>query len=152
MPEEDFESESGRAIVRIGEDGLAPQRRKPTSRWISCSTGRGDTDRKTLAQFFAGMRVTFSNFSSTRAELLVKGDFIAARTTLADKVTGVPFGPLRPTGGPVKPDLINFFRFDAEVRPAEECVRYGSSGLYKQLGLELAPSSTQAARLTAPQL
>ena len=91
----------------------------------------------------AAMRAAFSDFAVSREFIMVKGDMVSARTTMTGVFTGPfhapPYGTIAPTGKPVKRELINVFRYDADGKLAEEWAQSDSLGFLRQLGLVLQP-------------
>lgn len=98
-----------------------------------------------LKAFFASLRAAFSGFRCERSELVSQGDLIAARTTMSgvfdNRFEASPIGPIEPTGQAMALNLINFFRYDANGKLAEEWVQYDALGFLKQLGVEIVPAT-----------
>ncbi len=142
-----------RGLVRIGEDGIARANDAALDAYFAPGFvfhgPEGDMTFAQLKASFAALRASFSDFRVTREAIVVQGDLAAARTTMAGTFTGPfrsPYGVLRPTGGPMRRELINVFRYDARGRLAEEWVRNDVAGFYRQLGVVFTPSVPDAAR------
>jgi predicted ester cyclase len=87
-----------------------------------------------------------------REQIIVDGNFLAARTTFSGDFTGVftysPVGPVEPTGQHLEWELIGTFRYDDEGRLAEEWVQTDYRSFLTKLGVtttERAPQGTHAA-------
>lgn len=132
-------------LVRIGETAIARADDAALEAYFAPDFvfhgPGGDLNFTQLKANFAAMRAAFSNFTVTRPHIVVKGDMVAARTTMTGIFTGpftVPvYGTLRPTGKTVKLEIMNLFRYNAQGKLAEEWVQSDTLGFYGQLGLEL---------------
>ena len=104
------EDSRARGLVRIGEDGIARENDAALDAYFAknfvCHGPGGDMTYAQLKATFASMRAAFSDFAVTRPVIIVKGDMIAARTTMTGIFTGPfsapPYGTLAPTGKPIK--------------------------------------------------
>jgi predicted ester cyclase len=142
MPQEDFETELGRGLVRIGEEAIARENEAAMDRYFTsdfcCHTPEGDLNLAELTTFQRAFRRSLEELSVTRHDLLVKGDYVASRTRFSGVFSGAPFetpyGTREPNGRPVALEIINFFRFRADGRLAEEWAMYDPDGFYRQLG------------------
>jgi hypothetical protein len=83
-----------------------------------------------------------------REQIIVEGNFMAARTTFSGDFTGVftysPIGLVEPTGQHLEWELIGIFRYDDEGRLAEEWVQTDYRGLLAKLGVTTTESAPQA--------
>ncbi|MBI1686766.1 ester cyclase [Caulobacter hibisci] len=146
-------SERARGLIRIGRDAVARSDDAALDRYFSpdyvLHGPGGDVDLAGLKAFFAVMRSAFSDFACERVELVEQGDVIAARTVMTGLFTGplpgTAVGTIHPTGQPMRRELLNLFRYDADGRLAEEWVQYDDLSFLKQLGVEMAvPSDLQS--------
>jgi predicted ester cyclase len=98
-----------------------------------------------LSAYFASLRAGFSNLRLVREQIIVDGDFLAARTTFSGDFTGVfthsPIGPVEPTGQHVEWELIGLFRYDARRRLAEEWVQTDYRSFLTKLGVTTTESA-----------
>jgi predicted ester cyclase len=89
-----------------------------------CHTREGDLSLAKFKTFQRAFRRSLEELSATRHDLLVKGDDVALRTRFSAVFSGAPFGTpygtREPNGRPVALEIINFFRFRADGRLAEE--------------------------------
>jgi predicted ester cyclase len=95
------------------------------SRPTMSSTGPGGVlSFDQLRAYFASLRAAFSDLRIVREQIIVEGNFLAARTTFSGDFTGIfthsPIGSVEPTGQPLEWEVIGTFRYDAEDRLAEE--------------------------------
>ena len=101
-------------------------------------TPRGDLTYAQLTAYWATLRAAFPDLTVRRAAVLGEGNYLASRTIFSGTFTGVltrpPAGPLRPTGRRVTWEIINFFRYTAQGRLAEEWLQYDVAALDRQLG------------------
>src|ERR1700680_661500 len=92
-----------------------------------------------LSAYFASLRAAFSGLRLVREQIVVEGDFLAARTTFSGDFTGLftysPIGPVEPTGQHLEWEVIGIFRYDDEGRLAEEWVQTDYRGLLVNLGV-----------------
>src|SRR4029077_341327 len=98
-----------------------------------------------LSAYFASLRAGFSNLRLVREQIIVDGDFLAARTTFSGDFTGVfthsPIGPVEPTGQHVDWELIGLFRYDARRRLPEEWVQTDYRSFLTKLGVTTSESA-----------
>lgn len=150
LPQRDMESEQGRKLIEVGEVGIGAGDEKMLDDYFNQEEyvfhgPQGEQDYPTTKAFFAAMRETLEGYNCTRHDLIVKDDFIAARTQMSGRFAkpfkGTPFGDIQPNGKDVKLELINFFRYDEDGKLAEEWVQCDFLGFYEQLGLKLVPQS-----------
>lgn len=140
-----------RGLIRIGEDGIARENDAAVDAYFAPEFifhGPGGDMRLTdLKAYFASMRSAFTDFTVSRQAIVVQGDLMGARTTIAGIFTHVfeqsPIGTLAPTGRPMALHLINLFRYDADGRLAEEWAQYDNIAFLQDLGVEMAPVSRQ---------
>jgi len=98
----------------------------------------GDFNRDQIKAYFAALRESFTNFTISRAQILVDGHFATARTVMAgrfDKAFAyTPIGTVEPNGQEVRWELINIFRYTDEGRLVEEWVQTDTYDFLRQLG------------------
>ena len=93
-----------------------------------------------------------------REQIIVDGNFLAARTTFSGDFTGVftysPIGPVEPTGEHLEWELIGIFRYDGNGRLAEEWVQADYRSFLTKLGVTTTESAWRVeavAILTTPE-
>ena len=88
---------------------------------------------------------SLSGLRLVREQIIVDGNFLAARTTFFGDFSGVftfsPIGPVEPTGQHLEWELIGTFRYDEDGRLAEEGVQTDYRSLLTKLGV----TTTEAA-------
>jgi predicted ester cyclase len=98
-----------------------------------------------LSAYFASLRAAFSGLRLVREQIIVDGNFLAARTTFSGDFTGVftysPLGPVEPTGEHLEWELIGIFRYDADGRLAEEWVQTDYRSFLTKLGVTTTESA-----------
>jgi predicted ester cyclase len=89
------------------------------------------------------LRAGFSNLRIVREQIIVDGNFLAARTAFSGDFTGVfthsPIGPVEPTGQHLEWDVIGTFRYDGG-RLAEEWVQADYRSFLTKLGVTTTES------------
>jgi predicted ester cyclase len=148
----DFISDSplARGLIRIGDEAIARQddaklRAYYAADYVFHGPG-GDLSFEELSAYFASLRAAFSDLRIVREQIIADGTFLAARNTFAGDFTGTfsysPIGPVEPTGQHVEWEVINTFRYDDDVRLAEEWVQTDYRSFLAKLGV----TTTEAAR------
>ena len=111
-------------------------------------SGQGGSDLSfdELRTYFASLRAAFSGLRLVREQIIVDGNFLAARTTFFGDFAGVftysPIGPVGPTGQHLEWEVIGTFRYDDDGRLAEEWVQTDYRSLLTKLGV----TTTEAAQ------
>jgi predicted ester cyclase len=138
-------------LIRIGQEAIAREdevalRAYFTEDYVFHGPG-GDLSFDQLSAYFASLRDAFSELRLVREQIIVDGNFLAARTTFSGDFTGVftysPIGPIEPTGQHVEWEVIGIFRFDDEGRAAEEWVQTDYRRLLTKLGVSMTESVQQ---------
>src|SRR5258708_1890102 len=84
----------------------------------------GQFNREEIRTYFAALRESFTGFTIKRAQVLVDGNFVAARTVMAGRFDKefayTPIGTVQPIGQHVHRELINIFRYTEDGRLVEE--------------------------------
>jgi predicted ester cyclase len=92
-----------------------------------------------LSAYFASLRAAFSDLRLVREQIIVEGNFLAARTTFSGDFTAVftysPIGPVEPTGEHLEWEVIGTFRYDDNGRLAEEWVQTDYRSFLTKLGV-----------------
>jgi predicted ester cyclase len=108
----------------------------------------GDLSFDQLRAYFASLRAAFRNLRIVREQIIVDGNFLAARTTFsgdfASTFTYSPIGPVEPTGQHLEWEVIGTFRYDDEGRLAEEWVQTDYRSFLTKLGVTVTESPTGA--------
>ncbi len=100
-----------------------------------------------MSASFASLREAFGRLRLIREQVIVDGNFLAARTAFSGDFTGVftysPIGPVEPTGQHLEWEVIGIFKYDDEGRLAEEWVQTDYRSFLTKLGVattETAPT------------
>ena len=137
-----------RDLIRIGDQAIAREdaaalRTYFAEDYVFHGPGR-DLGFDELSAYFASLRAAFSDLRLVREQIIVDGDFLAARTTFSGDFTGVfthsPIGPVEPTGEHLEWEVIGTFRYDHDGRLAEECVQTDYRSLLTKLGVTTTES------------
>ena len=98
----------------------------------------GQFNREEIRAYFAALRTSFTDFTIRRAQVLVDGNFVSARTVMAGRFDKefayTPIGTVQPNGQHVQWELINIFRYTDDGRLVEEWVQTDTNDLLRQLG------------------
>jgi predicted ester cyclase len=98
----------------------------------------GQFNREEIRTYFAALRESFTDFTIRRAQVLVDGNFVSARTVMAGRFDKefayTPIGTVQPNGQQVQWELINIFRYTDDGRLVEEWVQTDTYDLLRQLG------------------
>jgi predicted ester cyclase len=139
----------GRELIRIGDGAIAREdevalRAYFAEDYVFHGPG-GDLSFDELRSYFASLRAAFSDLRIVREQIIVEGNFLAARTTFAGDFTGVftysPIGPVKPTGQHLEWELIGTFRYDNDGRLAEEWVQTDYRRFLTKLGVTTTESA-----------
>jgi predicted ester cyclase len=142
MPGFISDSPLARDLIRIGDEAIATEddaklRAYFTNDYVFHGPG-GDLSFEELGAYFASLRAGFSNLRLVREQIIVDGNFLAARTTFSGDFTGrfthSPIGPLEPTGQHLEWEVIGTFRYDDRGRLAEEWVQTDYRSFLTKLG------------------
>ena len=140
------------ALIRIGDQAIARQdevalRAYFSEDYIFHGPG-GDLSFDQLSAYFESLRAAFSDLRIAREQIIVDGNFLAARTRFSGDFTAVftysPIGPVAPTGQHLEWEVIGTFRFDDEGRLAEEWVQTDYRSFLTKLGVTTKESAQQA--------
>src|SRR5580658_4338222 len=100
-----------------------------------------------LSAYFASLRAAFSGLRLFREQIIVDGNYLAARTTFSGDFTGLftysPIGPVEPTGQHLEWEVIGTFRYDDEGRLAEEWVQTDYRSFLSKLGVTTTESAQE---------
>jgi predicted ester cyclase len=141
-----------RGLIRIGHDAIARQndaalRAYFTDDYVFHGPGR-DLSFDSLSAYFASLRAAFSNLRIVREQIIVDGNFLAARSTFSGDFTGVfthsPIGPVEPSGRHLEWQVIGTFRYHDDGKLAEEWVQTDYRGFLTKLGVTTTESAPRA--------
>jgi predicted SnoaL-like aldol condensation-catalyzing enzyme len=129
-------------LVRIGEDAIAKRNDALLDDYYAdeykLHSPAGDFDRDEIKAYFAALRESFTGFTISRAQILVDGNFVAARTVMAGRFDKefayTPIGTVEPNRLDVRWELINIFRYTEDGRLVEEWVETDTYDFLRQLG------------------
>jgi predicted ester cyclase len=147
----DFISDTplARDLTRIGDEAIAREddaalRAYFAQDYVFHGPG-GDLSFDELRTYFASLRAAFSDLRLVREQIIVEGNFLAARTTFSGVFTGVftysPIGPVEPTEEHLEWELIGTFRYDDDRRLAEEWVQTDYRSFLAKLGVTTTESA-----------
>jgi predicted ester cyclase len=137
-----------RELIRIGDEAIATEddaklRAYFADDYVFHGPGR-DLSYEELRAYFASLRTAFSALRIVREQIIVDGNFLAARTTFSGDFTKVfthsPIGPVDPTGQHVEWELIGTFRYHDDGRLAEEWVQTDYRSFLTKLGIAVRES------------
>ena len=98
----------------------------------------GAFNRAEIKAYFAAVRESFTDFTISRAQILVDGNLVASRTVMAGRFDKefayTPIGTVEPNGQQVRWELINIFRYTDEGHLVEEWVQTDTYDFLRQLG------------------
>jgi predicted ester cyclase len=150
MPGFISDSPLARDLIRIGDEAIAREddaalRAYFTEDYAFHGPGR-DLSFDELRAYFASLRAAFRNLRIVREQIIVEGNFLAARTTFSGDFTGVfthsPIGPVEPTGQHLEWEVIGTFSYDDDGRLAEEWVQTDYRSFLTKLGVTTTESVT----------
>jgi predicted ester cyclase len=149
MPGFISQSPLARDLIRIGNDAIAREDAPALRAYFRedyVFHGPGaDLGFDELSGYFSSLRAAFSGLRLVREQIIVEGNFMAARTTFSGDFTGLftysPIGPVEPTGQHLEWELIGIFRYDDEGRLAEEWVQTDYRGFLTKLGVVTTESA-----------
>jgi predicted ester cyclase len=149
MPDSISDTPLARDLIRIGDEAIAREdgaalRAYFAEDYVFHGPG-GDLGFDELRAYFASLRAAFSDLRLVREQIIVEGNFLAARTTFSGDFTGVftysPIGPVEPTGEHLEWEVIGTFRYDDDRRLAEEWVQTDYRSFLTKLGVTTAESA-----------
>jgi predicted ester cyclase len=151
MPGFISDSPLARDLIRIGNDAIARED-APALRdyfredYVFHGPG-AELGFEELNAYFESLRAAFSGLRLVREQIIVEGNYVAARTTFSGDFTGLfaysPVGPVEPTGQHLEWELIGMFRYDDEGRLAEEWVQTDYRGFLIRLGVTTTENALQ---------
>jgi len=145
------DSPLARDLIRIGNEAIAREddaklRDYYAEGYVFHGPG-GDLSFEELSAYFASLRGAFSNLRIVREQIIVEGNFLAARNTFSGDFTGVftrsPIGPVEPNGKHLDWEAINTFRYHDDGRLAEEWVQTDYRSFLTKLGVTTTESAEQ---------
>src|ERR1700677_1497126 len=148
MPDFISDSQLARDLIRIGDEAIAREddaalRAYFREDYVFHGPG-GDLSFDQLRAYFASLRAAFSDLRLVREQIIVDGNFLAARTTFTGVFTYSPIGPAEPTGQHLEWELIGIFSYDDEGRLAEEWVQTDYRSFVTKLGVTTKESARRA--------
>jgi predicted ester cyclase len=143
MPGFISDSPLARELISIGDEAIATKddaKLRAYFREDYVFHGPGaDLGFDELSAYFASLRAAFGGLRLFREQIIVDGNYLAARTTFSGDFTGVftysPIGPVEPTGQHLEWEVIGTFRYDDEGRLAEEWVQTDYGSFLTKLGV-----------------
>ena len=157
MPGFISDTPAARDLIRIGDQAIARAdaaalRAYFAEDYVFHGPG-GDLGFDELSAYFASLRAAFCDLRLVREQIIVDGNFLAARTRFSGDFTSVftysPIGPVEPTGQHVEWEVIGTFRYDDNRRLAEEWVQTDYRSFLTKLGVTATES---AHRVTTSEL
>ncbi len=149
MPGFISDSPLARDLIRIGDQAIAREDDVALRAYFSEDYAfhgpGGDLSFDQLRAYFASLRDAFSDLRIVREQIIVDGNFLAARSTFSGDFTGVftysPIGPVEPTGQHLEWEVIGTFRYDDDGRLAEEWVQTDYRSFLTKLGVTATESA-----------
>ena len=143
MPGFISDSPLARELIRIGNEAIANEDAGALGAYFAPDYKfhgpGGDLGFEELRAYFASLRDAFTDLRLTREQIIVDGDYLAARTRFSGDFTGVftysPVGPVEPTGNHLEWEVIGTFRYTPEGRLAEEWVQTDYRSFLHKLGV-----------------
>jgi predicted ester cyclase len=143
MPVFISDSPLARELIRIGEEAIAHEDDAALRAYFAedyvFHGPSGDLGFDELSAYFASLRAAFSDLQLVREQIIIEGNFLAARTTFSGSFTGVfthsPIGAVQPTGEHLEWELIGTFSYDDDRRLAEEWVQTDYRSFLTKLGV-----------------
>jgi len=138
-----------RDLISIGDQAIAREddaalRAYFAEDYVFHGPGR-DLSFDELRAYFASLRAAFSDLRIVREQIIVDGNFLAARSTFSGDFTGVftysPIGPVEPTGQHVEWEVVGTFRYHDDGRLAEEWVQTDYRSFLTKLGVTTTESA-----------
>ena len=128
-------------LVVIGEEAVAKSNDRLLYDYYAddyqLHSPAGQFNREEIRAYFAALRESFTDFTIKRAQVLVDGNFVTARTVMAGRFDKefayTPIGTVQPNGQHVQWELINIFRYTDDGRLVEEWVQTDTYDLLRQL-------------------
>jgi len=136
-------------LIRIGDEAIANENEPRlrdyfTEDYVFHGPG-GDLSFEELRAYFASLRSAFNNLQIVREQIIVDGNFLAARTRFSGDFTALfkysPIGPVEPTGKHIEWQVIGTFRYDDDGRLAEEWVQTDYRSFLTKLGVTVTESA-----------
>jgi len=129
-------------LVGIGEDAVAKSNDRLLDAYFTddyvLHSPAGEFNRDEIKAYFAALRASFSDFTISRAQILVDGNYAAARTVMTGRfdrdLAYTPVGNVTATGKQARWELHNIFRYTDGGRLAEEWVQTDTVEFLRQLG------------------
>jgi predicted ester cyclase len=149
MPDFISDTPLARDLIRIGNEAIAREDHAALRAYFAedyVFHGPGsELGFDELSAYFASLRAAFSDLRLVREQIIVEGNFLAARTTFSGDFTGVftysPIGPVEPTEEHLEWEVIGTFRYDDDRRLAEEWVQTDYRSFLNKLGVATAESA-----------
>ena len=143
------DSPLARDLIRIGDEAIAREDDAKLRAYFAADYSfhgpGGDLGLDELFAYFGSLRAAFSNLRLVREQIIVDGNFLAARTVFSGDFTDVftysPIGPVEPTGRHVEWEVIGHFRYDDDGRLAEEWVQTDYRSFLTKLGVTAIESA-----------
>jgi predicted ester cyclase len=148
MPGFISDSALARDLIRVGDEAIAREdagalRAYFSEDYVFHGPGR-EMSFEELSAYFASLRAAFRGLRLVREQIIVEGNYLAARTTFSGDFTGVfthsPIGPIEPTGQHLEWEVIGTFRYDDDGRLAEEWVESDYRSFLTKLGVTTTES------------
>ena len=138
------DSPLARDLIRIGDEAIAREddaklRAFYADGYVFHGPG-GDLTFEELSAYFASLRAAFTDLRIVREQIIVDGNFLAARNTFSgiftSRFTSSPIGPVEPNGERLEWEVINTFRYHDDGQLAEEWTQTDYRGLLTKLGVD----------------
>ena len=133
------------ALIRVGKEGIETGDDKVLDAFYAKDFvfhgPGGDMNLAQLKASFTNYRNALTGYTITREQIIVEGNFAAARNTFSgtfdNELKQSPVGPIKPTGKPVRWEVINTFRYDEQGRLAEEWIQNDGISFLQEFGVDI---------------
>jgi predicted ester cyclase len=150
MPSFISDSPLARELISIGDEAIARENDAKLRAYFRedyVFHGPGaDLGFDELSAYFASLRAAFGGLRLFREQIIVDGNYLAARTTFSGHFTEVftysPIGPVEPSGQHLEWEVIGTFRYDDQGRLAEEWVQTDYRSFLTKLGVTVTESAS----------
>lgn len=131
-------------LLLIGKEGIEPGNNKALDAYFApgyvLHSQSGDLNLEQLKAYWAALRRALTCFTVTREQIIVEGRMAAARSTFSgtfDKeFTPAGGAAIKPTGQPVRFEVIGTFQFNEAGQLVEEWVQSDQVSFFKQFGVD----------------
>lgn len=133
------------ALIRVGKEGIETGDNQVLDAYYAKDFvfhgPGGDLNLAQLKEVFTNHRNALKGFTITREHIIAEGNFLGGRNTFSGlfnhELKQSPVGPIKPTGKPVRWEVINTFRYNNAGLLAEKWVQNDGITFLKQFGVDI---------------